>query len=245
MVPRQPRDTAIIGIAIEVHPLAVPGEVVEQRTVRDRDAVGKTGRAAGILQVADRVGVERGQLRRWRRLGGEAGVVLPAAAVALCRGARHCGDFGRVEQRLGVRAAELDGKLVDVIVLAAKAGRQGQRYRPDPGIDRPAEQRGEFGAGFGNQREAVARREAGDDQAAGHSQRIAAQFAERVGAGQAPARIVEIEPARTAGGIVQRLGKGGEIGEAARQGATVGRGDKLCGSGFERGGFCHPIDSIV
>jgi hypothetical protein len=141
----------------------------------------------------------------------------------------HRGDLGRVDQHDRVARRELDGQLVDIAVLAAEAGRQRQRHRPDARIDRAAEQGGEIRPGFGDQRKAISRAQAVGDEAAGGGQRVLAQLAERVGTGQLAARIVEIKATDALRGIVQRVAEGGEIGQAAGQGAGVRRGD---GAGF-------------
>ncbi len=69
VVPRQPADHAVVLSQVDAGRVAI--EVVQQRLVRNRDAGRETGRAAGILQVADIVGRElrEGRLparRPWR-----------------------------------------------------------------------------------------------------------------------------------------------------------------------------------
>ena len=94
----------------------------------------------------------------------------------------------------------------------------------DAGIDRAAEGGGEFGAGFGDEGEAVTGLEAVGEQAVGHRLGVVAQFGEGVGADEMAARIVEIEAAAALGGIIERIAEGGEIGVAARQVAQAGGG---------------------
>jgi hypothetical protein len=62
------------------------------------------------------------------------------------------------------------------------------------------------------------------DQAVGGGERVLAQLAEGVGAGQLAARIVEVEAAHALRGIIQRLAQACEIGEAARQRVRGRRG---------------------
>src|SRR3546814_413388 len=110
---------------------------------------------------------------------------------------RHRGDFGREKQHLGIAARELDDKLADIAVAPAEARRQRQRHRPGAGIDGAEEKRGEFGAGFGDQRDAVVRPHARGDQPVSGGQRVGLELAIGIGAHAFPARIVEIEPARS------------------------------------------------
>src|SRR3546814_4359650 len=93
-------------------------------------------------------------------------------------------------------------------------------------MDGAEEERGEFGPGLGDQRDAVAGLDPGGDQAIGGETRVVAQLAVAVGAHEAPARIVEIEPAAALRRIVERLADGGEVGEAARLRAEGGGGGK-------------------
>ena len=204
------------------------------------------GRAAGILQIANVVRGDRGQGAinhrfRCQDVPRERGA--GSARFGIMRGGRafaQLGDFGGVEEQHRVRAAQLDRQLVDIIVLAAKAGGQRQRHWPCAGIDRAAENRGKIGARFGDQRDAVALFDAARDQAAGHRQRVDAQFAERIGAGEGAARIVEIEAAGAPCRVIQRITKGGEIGQPARQGAAIGgrykRGGAVGTGGHGAGG---------
>src|SRR3546814_11238361 len=93
-------------------------------------------------------------------------------------------------------------------------------------MDGAEEERGEFGPGLGDQRDAVAGLDPGGDQAIGGETRVVAQLAVAVGAHEAPARIVEIEPAAALRRIVERTADGGEVGEAARRRAGSGGGGK-------------------
>src|SRR3546814_20408809 len=93
-------------------------------------------------------------------------------------------------------------------------------------MDGAEEERGEFGPGLGDQRDAVAGLDPGGDQAIGGETRVVAQLAVAVGAHEAPARIVEIEPAAALRRIVERLADGGAVGEAARLRAEGGGGGK-------------------
>ena len=169
-----------------------------------------SGCAAGSVGVGR---VARGEARPSRALdAGDA------------RGlARHRRQFGRVDQQLRVAAVELDAQLVDIGLRAAEAGRQRQRHRPRAGIDRAEEQRGEF--------RRRSRRPARCDRRARRPRAIrrcaiasasSRSSANGIGAGERAARIVEIQPARAARGIIERFAQRGEIGEAARQ-RVVGR----------------------
>src|SRR3546814_20046149 len=93
------------------------------------------------------------------------------------------------------------------------------------------EERGEFGPGLGEQRDAVAGLDPGGDQAIGGETRVVAQLAVAVGAHEAPARIVEIEPAAALRRIVGRLADGGEVGKAARRSEQRRVGKGWCRSG--------------
>ena len=68
MIPGQPADAAI-G-AVDLHAMAVRGEIVEQRVMRDHNAVREARRAAGILEIGDclAIGGRQGALGSVRRL---------------------------------------------------------------------------------------------------------------------------------------------------------------------------------
>ncbi len=205
-----------------------------------RNAVREAGRARGILQVRD---VVRAGLGQFAVGCGALGEHLPGQAFAALPFSRGVGQFGNlagVEQDLGIAAGHLHGQLIDIGVLAAKAGRQRQRHRPGPGIDAAAEQRGELRPGLGDQGNPVTFADPVGDQAAGGGQRVLAQFAERIGALERAARIVEIEPAFALGRIVQRFAECGKVGQAARQEVHVGRWHQgQFGVVHKRGGVGH------
>jgi hypothetical protein len=133
------------------------------------------------------------------------------------------GQFARVEQHLRLGARHLDGDLVDIAVLAAKAGRQRQRHRPGtrhrPHRKNSARSRGRSrrsarsGRPFDTPWRSAGRRASASPRAARKGHRP----------GQIAARIVEIEAALSARGIVQRLAESGEIGETARQRVAAGQ----------------------
>jgi hypothetical protein len=144
------------------------------------------------------------------------------ATLALGSGAGHRGDFVGADQQHRVRAGELDGKLVDVVVLAAEAGGQGQGHGPGTGIDRAAEQRREVHARLGDEGDPVVLLHAARDQGMGHGDRVGAQFAIGIDAREGATRIVEIEAAPARGGIIQGIAESGEIGEDTLQRVFVG-----------------------
>ena len=135
-------------------------------------------RLVGRLDFAEAVPVARGDRR-----------AAAAAAVA------NSASSGGIQEQRRIAARQHDDELVDIGVAPAEAGRQRQRHGPQPGIDRAEEAGGEFGAGFGDQREPVALGEAERHEAARVRQRIVAQLGIGVGAHQRPARVVEIHAA--------------------------------------------------
>src|SRR6185369_11151757 len=171
------------------------------------------GRAARILQIGDVAGPR----------GGEVGVRglnfaerFPITSIDKAPGGRRLAYFGelaREEEQLRIAAAELDLELVDVRIAAAEARRQRERNGPGTGIDRTEEAGRELDPGFGNQRNSITRSNAEGDEAARKSQRILAQLGIRISAGQAAARVVEVQPASAIGRIVERIAEGREIRE--------------------------------
>ena len=178
MVPGQPGDAAV-GVD-DLEPDAVRAEIVEQRVVGDRDAVREARRAARILQIGDVV-------RPWPSEGrpGAGSIVveaLPVARVDAGIGGGLAAEFGELGGKRNSAGSQLFSwtvELIDIGFAPAEAGRQRQRHRPGAGIDRAEEAGGEFGAGLGDQRDAVARLDAERDEAAGVGQRVLAQLGSR------------------------------------------------------------------
>ena len=141
-----------------------------------------------------------------------------ARSTAGCSAARRqkSASSGGIEEQRRVAALELDRQLVDIGFAPAEAGRQRQRHRPGAGIDRAEEGGGEFGAGFGDQRDPVARLDAQRDEAARVGQCVVAQLGIGIGPRERAAGVVEIEPATALGGIIERFADRREVGEAAR-----------------------------
>lgn len=75
-----------------------------------------------------------------------------------------------------------------------------------------------MGARLGDDRNPVARLYAFGDQAVGVGYSVPPELVEGVGAGEAAARIVEIESSHATGRIIQRFAKSAKIGESAREG---------------------------
>ena len=235
VIPGQPRHAAIGRF--ELHAVRVRRKIVEQRVVRDRDTVREARRPAAILEVGDMIAVGLRQRRVRCGAGGEIGERQPLDTGNLRRFARHLGELVGIDQQARVATVELDAQLVDIGLRAAEAGRQRQRHRPGTGVDGAEEQRGEFRPGLGDQRDAVLGLHAHRDQAVRLFQRIGAQFGERIGAGQRAARIVEVQPARARGGIIERVAQRREIGETPRQRVFGRRG---CRRSRRRPvGLCH------
>ena len=134
----------------------------------DRDAVREAGRAARILQIADLVGVRRRQIGARRFDFGEAVPVARGNAALRGGSGGEFGELGREQEQLRVRARQHHDELFDISVAPAEAGRQRQRHGPQPGIDGAEEAGREFGAGLGDQREAVALGEAHARRSGGH-----------------------------------------------------------------------------
>ncbi len=193
----------------------------------DRDAVRKARRSAAVLKIAGFVGLLLGQIGDRRGARGEVAPVHRRDAFLLRCLDRHRGDFGREKQHRRIAAAELDDQLTDIAVAPAETGRQRQRHRPGASIDGAEKQRSEFGAGLGDQRDAVAGLHARGDQPIRGGQRVAFQFAIRIRADQLTTRIVEIEPAGAGRRIVERFADRGKIGKAARLGAEGRRRHEL------------------
>ena len=198
-------------------------EIVQQRFVGDRDPGGEARRTRRILEVADILRVRFGQVGFGIGTLAEILPALPFASLALRRRARHFRDFRRIDQDLGVAAVELYRQLLDIPLLAAEAGRQGKGNRPGTRIDTAAEQGGEFRAGFRDEGHAVALRDPHRRELARGLHRVRAHFAIGIDPFQRAAPIVEIESLFAPRGIVDRLGKGREIGSAAGQIAIVRR----------------------
>ena len=154
-------------------------KIVEKRAVGDRDAVREAGRSAGILEIADLVGV--GRAAASALAGVEAARVSQSRTEPRRRAASpaNVGELGGNEEQGRVGAVELDLELVDIGVAAAEAGRERQRHRPGAGIDRAEESGGEFGAGLGDQGEPVARLDSERDEAAGVGKRVLAKLANK------------------------------------------------------------------
>ena len=219
MVEGQPGD-APVALA-DMHAVRMGGEVRHQRLVGDDDAVREAGRAARILQIGDVVRLRRVE-RAGRHLGGEEArpvLRLEAGRVGGVAGHRQ---VGREEQQGRVGAVQLHGELVDIGVLAAERGRQGQRHRPGAGIHGAEEEGDELGGGLGDQGDAVAGPDAARLQAVRGADRILAQLGIGIDARQSGARVVEIHALLALRDIVQRLGHRREVRVAARQ-LVVGR----------------------
>ncbi len=207
-------------------------EIVEQGAVGDRDSVREAGRAARILEISDVVAARQG------KLGGrglDLGERFPGAARDSKLGGGVSGEIGklfRVEEQGRVAASEHDLQLVDIGLASAEAGRERQRNRPQPGVDRAEESGGELGAGLGDQCEAVAGLQPEGDEAAGVGERLGAKLGIRISARQRSAGVVEIEAAAPLRGIIERFAKGLEVGNPARLvigcRSCPGRGEAGC-----------------
>ena len=209
----QPGDAAIA--VDQFHAMRVRREIVEQSAMADDHAVGKARRAARILEVGDVVGRGGRQRHIGRRMFRQRCPVHRLDPGKIRGLTSHIGKFGGEDQQSGIAARQLDAKLLDVGIAAAERCRQRQRHRPCAGIDSAEEQGGEFGAGLGDQRDALAGMNAGGDQPARGNQGIVAKLGERIGAHQRATRVVKIEATGAAGGVIERLAKGREIGEPA------------------------------
>ena len=175
MIPWQPRYAAII--LGHFHTVRVRRQIIQQSLVRHRDAVRETGRPAGILQVANFVGVRLGQ---FAFQGNQVAETFPINAlhIASARGVIcHVGKFRREEQYLGIAAFQLHRQLVDIAFLAAKGSRKRKRHWPCASIHAAKEQRSEIWAGFGNQGDTVILANAMADKAIGHFEGVFTHFA--------------------------------------------------------------------
>ncbi len=94
VIPGQPRDAAVA--LLDLHPMAVRGQIVKQRMMGDRHAMRETGRTAGILQIGDRVRLSFGKRSLGRRTLGEAVPVDALDACGLGGGPGHLRQFGGV-----------------------------------------------------------------------------------------------------------------------------------------------------
>ena len=118
----------------------------------------------------------------------------------------------------GVAARQLGADLLDIRVPPAERGRQRQRRRQRAGIDRAEEQAGEFGRRLGDQRDAVSRADAGRiSRAASPRASRAARQTDRRGRDCARASK-KLSPRLPLRSVVERLAKGREVGDPARQG---------------------------
>src|SRR3546814_6842252 len=64
VIPGQPRNAAVA--ALQFHAVRMRRQIVEQRAVRDRDAVRETRRAAAVLEIAGLAGLLLGERRDGR-----------------------------------------------------------------------------------------------------------------------------------------------------------------------------------
>ena len=240
VIPGQPRDAAIA--VAHLHPDRMRGQIAEQRRMRDRDPVRKARRSAAILQIGDVGRGGRGEAGVGRGIAfGERLPRNPLGAAARGGDTGHRRQFGRIEEHARFGTGELDRELIDIAVLAAERGGQRQRHRPCAGIDRAEEQRGKLRPGFGEHRDPIAGAHAGGDQAAAGGARIIAQFGIAIGADERAARIVEIEAAGAAGGIVQRIDQRGEIRKAAGPAVIARRGADRVHGPFACNRIEHPV----
>ena len=192
--------------------------------MRDRDAVRKTGAAAGILQIADIGWLGLGQFNHWGSHGREAFPVHRLHRLERLRSLRHHRQQAiGAEHHHWITAFQLGANLFDIAVTATKGGWQRQGHRPGTGVDDAEKQGGKIGAGLGNECNPVARFHTAGDQAVGGGAGVVPHFAERIDPGQRGAGVEEIEAAHAGCGIVQRVTERWEIGEFARQ-VVVHRG---------------------
>ncbi len=173
------------------------------------------------MQIANIVRGHFGQRDFVRGAPGEVFVAFACTALTCSGGSGHLADLFWVDENARIAAHQLYRELVDIAFLAAKGRRQRQRHRPGTGIDASAEQRGEIGAGLGDQRDAVLRLDAPFDQAIGHRDRVFAHFRIGINALQLATHVVEVQPLLRAGGIVECLVEGRKLGADARQLAIV------------------------
>ena len=168
------------------------------------------------MQIADVVGLRLGQVAGRRGALREIVPAFAAATLSVGSGLGHFGDFTRIDQDFGVRALQLHGKLVDIAFLAAESGRQRQRHGPRAHQGAGAEQRSEFGAGFGDQRDAVFLLDPHRDQPVGGLLRILAHLRIGIDAFERPAHVVEIQAFRAACSVIEGLVESREVRTAAR-----------------------------
>ena len=179
--------------------MGVRTEIVQQRLVRNGNAVREAGRTAGILQIGDVAAVRLGQGNVGSVLAGKGVPAISRNRAGLAGSTRQFCNLVRKQQYRRVTAVELHTDLVDIAFLAAKRGRQRQlRF------------------GIGDQRHPVARLDICCDQALRRHQRIFTQFTERIGADKRTAGIMKIETFLSLGRIIQSVTQCIKIGEAPR-----------------------------
>ena len=95
-------------------------QIVQQGIVRNRYAMRETGRAAGILQIANFVGLRRRKLGLYSNTVAEAFPINAFDIAGACRIIGHVGEFRWKEQYLGIAALQLHGQLVYIAFFTAK-----------------------------------------------------------------------------------------------------------------------------
>src|SRR3546814_15887683 len=99
VIPGQPRNAAVA--ALQFHAVRMRRPIVEQRAVRDRDAVRETRRASAVLELAGLAGLLLGESRDW---GGACRELPPfdrPHLTLLDRLDRPRGDLGRDKHNPG------------------------------------------------------------------------------------------------------------------------------------------------
>src|SRR5437868_3603470 len=190
-------------------------QIVEQRKMRDRDAMREARRTARILEIGDIVGL------CFRQLAGgglDRAQRVPAARRDLRLSGSLLAELGklrRVEEQRRIAALQLHTELVDISLTSAETGRQRKRHGPGAGINRAEKGCRELRSGFRHKSNSVTRLNAKRDEAAGDRNRVLAQLRIGIGAGQRSASVMEVEAAVPARGVIQRLTDSREGSEAA------------------------------
>ncbi len=207
VIKRQPRKGAVIGPHLEAVPQDA-AHIGRHRLLGDEHALGAGGRAGGILDIGDLVGGERlepglalGQGLK-RLVGENRNDASPAGGLAhqtlkVLRGHHDRGGSRRQHAanalHEGIAAADMDAV--------------GHRAGHEAGILAAEEHRHEFGARFSHDRHPGAALEAEPLQSQRHRDGALAQHAIGQDMRQFAARRIEVEPGRTAGGVIEALGQ--------------------------------------
>ncbi len=222
MIERQPRDGPVVRAHFQA--VVVDGEEIgHQRSMGHRHAQREPGAARGELQVGEPVRVRARQVPRgW--LEGEVGVAAGNLEVQPFGGLAH-----PVAERLGTQGGAGVGgdqhaaHVFDIAVPAAE--RRGQRHRRghQACILAGEEAADEVRIALRHQADPIAGQQARGQQPPAQYERLFTQPTPGQGLGQFSAWGIDVHARLARGGVVERLGDGGEVRAPERAVGSGGR----------------------